>query len=150
MQWPSFVRFHCSGLQSDELTVHPLGNQPGRPPSAAATNAALFRPPTSGMFSFQAAPAAAAAATMPFRPPMNPATTMSGAGALPTMMPTTTPVPTAPPMIDADGVPRVLAKRKLQDLVGQIDPQERLDPEVEDVTSSPNPSSFSPWLIMHF
>lgn len=38
------------------------------------------------------------------------------------------------PMTDADGVPRILTKRKLQELVRQIDPQERLDPEVEDVS----------------
>ncbi|KAI8100075.1 transcription initiation factor TFIID subunit A-domain-containing protein, partial [Halteromyces radiatus] len=28
---------------------------------------------------------------------------------------------------------RVLAKRKIQELVGQIDPAERLEPEVEDI-----------------
>lgn len=37
-------------------------------------------------------------------------------------------------VLDADGVPRVLAKRKIQELVGQIDPAERLEPEVEDVS----------------
>ncbi|ORX59411.1 hypothetical protein DM01DRAFT_1300696 [Hesseltinella vesiculosa] len=36
-------------------------------------------------------------------------------------------------LLDADGVPRVLAKRKIQELVGQIDPTERLEPEVEDI-----------------
>ncbi|KAI8331493.1 transcription initiation factor TFIID subunit A-domain-containing protein [Chlamydoabsidia padenii] len=36
-------------------------------------------------------------------------------------------------ILDSDGVPRVLAKRKIQELVGQIDPAERLEPEVEDI-----------------
>ncbi|OAD75133.1 hypothetical protein PHYBLDRAFT_111198 [Phycomyces blakesleeanus NRRL 1555(-)] len=32
-----------------------------------------------------------------------------------------------------DSGTRVLAKRKIQELVGQIDPDERLEPEVEDI-----------------
>jgi hypothetical protein len=37
------------------------------------------------------------------------------------------------PSVDNDGVSRVLTKRKIQELVTQIDPSERLEPEVEDV-----------------
>ncbi|KAL0077923.1 transcription initiation factor TFIID subunit A-domain-containing protein [Phycomyces blakesleeanus] len=35
--------------------------------------------------------------------------------------------------LDMDSGTRVLAKRKIQELVGQIDPDERLEPEVEDI-----------------
>lgn len=35
--------------------------------------------------------------------------------------------------VDSDGISRVLTKRKIQELVAQIDPSERLEPEVEDV-----------------
>jgi len=50
-----------------------------------------------------------------------------------------TPAPAAPkpasaPSLDSDGVNRVLTKRKIQELVSQIDPSERLEPEVEDVS----------------
>ncbi|OBZ89795.1 Transcription initiation factor TFIID subunit 12 [Choanephora cucurbitarum] len=41
--------------------------------------------------------------------------------------------PAAVPSIDNDGVSRVLTKRKIQELVSQIDPSERLEPEVEDI-----------------
>ncbi|KAI9308108.1 transcription initiation factor TFIID subunit A-domain-containing protein [Cunninghamella echinulata] len=40
---------------------------------------------------------------------------------------------TANDILDTDGIPRVLAKRKIQELVSQIDPTERLEPEVEDI-----------------
>ncbi|KAI8374952.1 transcription initiation factor TFIID subunit 12 [Choanephora cucurbitarum] len=47
---------------------------------------------------------------------------------------TATPLkPAAVPSIDNDGVSRVLTKRKIQELVSQIDPSERLEPEVEDI-----------------
>ncbi|KAI8062335.1 transcription initiation factor TFIID subunit A-domain-containing protein [Gilbertella persicaria] len=40
---------------------------------------------------------------------------------------------TTAPSMDYDGVNRVLTKRKIQELVSQIDPSERLEPEVEDI-----------------
>lgn len=40
------------------------------------------------------------------------------------------------PSLDNDGVNRVLTKRKIQELVSQIDPAERLEPEVEDVRNN--------------
>lgn len=49
-------------------------------------------------------------------------------------MPSTVPAPKpSAPSLDHDGVNRVLTKRKIQELVTQIDPSERLEPEVEDV-----------------
>ncbi|KAI8968867.1 transcription initiation factor TFIID subunit A-domain-containing protein [Mycotypha africana] len=41
--------------------------------------------------------------------------------------------PASAPSLDSDGVHRVLTKRKIQELVSQIDPAERLEPEVEDI-----------------
>ncbi|KAJ1966281.1 Transcription initiation factor TFIID subunit 12 [Dipsacomyces acuminosporus] len=35
--------------------------------------------------------------------------------------------------VDLDGGSRILSKRKIQELVGEIDPTERLEPEVEDI-----------------
>ena len=42
--------------------------------------------------------------------------------------------PTVPITPDLESGSRILGKRKIQELVGQIDPSERLEPEVEDVT----------------
>ena len=41
--------------------------------------------------------------------------------------------PTVPITPDLESGSRILGKRKIQELVGQIDPSERLEPEVEDV-----------------
>ncbi|KAI7848580.1 transcription initiation factor TFIID subunit 12 [Circinella umbellata] len=41
--------------------------------------------------------------------------------------------PTVPITPDLESGSRILGKRKIQELVGQIDPSERLEPEVEDI-----------------
>lgn len=43
------------------------------------------------------------------------------------------PKPATVQSLDSDGVNRILTKRKIQEMVSQIDSSERLEPEVEDV-----------------
>ncbi|CEP13702.1 hypothetical protein [Parasitella parasitica] len=55
------------------------------------------------------------------------------ATSVPVPTPAPAPKPASAPSLDNDGVHRVLTKRKIQELVSQIDPSERLEPEVEDI-----------------
>lgn len=98
--------------------------KPNQPPSAGIKN--------NGMFSF----------------PANQPTTPGGGPLLAPNIPGPKPPATAPSM-DSDGVNRVLTKRKIQELVTQIDPSERLEPEVEDVSSRIISSSSSNTKFIH-
>lgn len=62
-------------------------------------------------------------------PPSRPTLT-SGYATTPLM---STPSISKPPQYDIDNSNRILSKRKLQELVKQINPDERLDPDVEEV-----------------
>lgn len=107
----------------------------------AAVAAAAAAVKNNGMFSFPANQQAPNNAV----PPTTPGGTNGPTGPLlaPNNMPMAPngmmlgPKPATVSSVDNDGVNRILTKRKIQELVSQIDPSERLEPEVEDVSTPP-------------
>jgi transcription initiation factor TFIID subunit TAF12 len=99
-------------FSSPSPNIQGKANQANAAQAAVAAAAAVKN---NGMFSFPAN-------QTPTTPVIAPNTMIPG------------PKPVSAPSMDTDGVNRVLTKRKIQELVTQIDPSERLEPEVEDVS----------------
>ena len=96
--------------------------------AAAVKNNSMFTFPTNAQ-----TPTSNVATATPL--PASAVTTPGGSTTnVPVPTPASAPKPASAPSLDSDGVNRVLTKRKIQELVSQIDPSERLEPEVEDVS----------------
>ena len=109
----------------------PSLSAPYLPPASAAPATAPPPPPAPSVITSQAGLGTVAAANVaPPRP------TLSGGYAVGTPVLGTPPVIRPPLQVDIDSGTKLLSKRKLQELVKQIDPEERLEPDVEDVRKS--------------
>ncbi|KAG0174663.1 Transcription initiation factor TFIID subunit 12 [Apophysomyces sp. BC1034] len=153
---PSMIDGSAPGVSSAPGSPSPYATQPH---NAAAFSAAQLRnaaqqqvmtkmgltgtptSPQTGVTSsprplMSAAPNAVLQSAKPGMLPANAANNMFSFPAMampPTSGNNTITKPVSMSSLDMDGNVRVLAKRKIQELVGQIDPNERLEPEVEDI-----------------
>ena len=119
----------------------PSLSAPYLPPASAAPSTAQPPPPAPSATISQAALGTVAANVAPPRP------TLSGGYAVGTPVLGTPPVVRPPLQVDIDSGTKLLSKRKLQELVKQIDPEERLEPDVEDVSEAPAWSTINNCLV---